>query len=150
MVVKDIMATDIKAISVDMNAKEALELLIKYEISGLPVLDKDNKLAGMFTEKEVLSHILPSYIEKVGRFIYEDDPKSTRKKIQELSGVKVGQIMRKSVVTTAVDVRIVEVARVMLTQKVRRLPVLDKAGTVVGIIARCDVLKAMLKQTHNT
>lgn len=148
MVIKDIMVTDVKAISTQMSAKEALELLIQYEISGLPVVDQDKKLVGMFTEKEVFAHILPSYIEKVGRFIYEDDPKSSRKKFQELGNIQVSQIMRKAVVTTREDVHLVEVARIMLTQKIRRLPVLDQGGKMVGIVARSDVLKAMLRQAN--
>jgi CBS-domain-containing membrane protein len=149
MEVKDIMITDIKRITDDMNAQQALDLLFKYQISGLPVVDKDNKLVGMFTEKEVITHILPSYVEKVGRFIYEDDPKSTKKKLQELSTVKVSQLMRKAVVTVTANIHLAEVARIMLTQHARRLPVIDVSGAVIGIVARCDVLKAMASQARS-
>jgi CBS domain-containing protein len=102
----------------------------------------------VFTEKEILSYILPSYIEKVGRFIYKENPKSTRRKFTELGKVKVAQLMRKDVVTTTEDTTLCEVARVMLAQKARRLPVLDKNGKVVGIVARCDVLKAFAKEAE--
>ncbi len=148
MRVKDIMVRDIRTIPSDMNVKEALELLFKYEISGLPVVDNEKKLVGMFTEKDVLSYILPSYIEKVGRFIYEEDPKSTKKKFQELASVKVSQLMRKTVVSTTEDTNLSEAARIMLTQKARRLPVVDTSGKIIGIVARCDVLKAIAKQTE--
>ncbi|MEW6102041.1 MAG: CBS domain-containing protein [Candidatus Omnitrophota bacterium] len=147
MRVKDIMTKDVVSLKPDDSAFEALELLFKMQISGLPVIDGQGKLAGMFTEKEVLSFILPGYIEKVGRFIYEADPKSTKKKFLELSGVKVSQLMRKDVVTTQEEVTSSEVARVMLTQKARRLPVIDKNGKVLGIISRCDILKTMAKET---
>jgi CBS domain-containing protein len=116
------------------------------QISGLPVIDEEGKLKGMFTEKDVLSYTLPSYIEKVGRFIYEENPKSTKKKFTQLSNIKVGQLMRREVVTTTEDTTLCEVARVMLTQKARRLPVIDKSGNVVGIIARGDVLKAFARE----
>lgn len=146
MRIKEIMIKDVTSVFPEVTAAEALGLLQKLEISGLPVIDDKGKLVGMFTEKEVLSYILPSYIEKVGRFVYEENPKSTRRKFLELSKVKVGQIMRKEVVTTTEDVTLCEVARVMLTQKARRLPVVDKESKVLGIVARCDLLKALAKE----
>lgn len=146
MKIKEIMTTNVSSISPDANVIEALELLQKKEISGLPVIDANEKLVGMFTEKDILSYILPSYIEKVGRFIYEENPKGIKKKFMELSSIKVSQIMRKEVVITTEDTTLCEVARIMLTQKARRIPVLDESGKVVGIVARCDILKAMAKE----
>jgi CBS domain-containing protein len=143
MKVQNVMVREVISIRPDISARQALELLFKNQISGLPVIDETGKLVGMFTEKDVLSFVLPSYIEKVGRFIYQDDPKSTKKKFFELDTVKVQQMMRKDVVTTTEETSLCEVARIMLTQKARRLPVLNKDGKVIGIIARCDVVKAL-------
>ena len=146
MKVKEIMTRDVVGINPDVDAQEALALLFSKKISGLPVIDAQGKLMGMFTEKDILSYILPSYIEKVGRFVYEEDPKSAAKKFSELNKVKVSQLMRKLVVTTTEDATLCEVARVMLTQKARRIPVLDKAGRMSGIVARCDILRALAKE----
>ena len=150
MKVKEIMVKDVTSISPETGADEALDLLEKMQISGLPVIDENGKLVGMFTEKDILSYILPSYIERVGRFIYEENPKSTKKKFMELSKIKVRQLMRKDVVTTTEDTTLCEVARVMLTQKARRIPVVDKSGKVVGIVARCDILKAFAKEAEKS
>lgn len=150
MKVKDIMIKDVVSVKPEENVMETLTLLFKMQISGLPVIDAQGKLVGMFTEKEVLTYILPSYIDKVGRFIYEENPKSTKKKLQELAKMKIQQLMRRDVVTTAEDTTLCEVARIILTQKARRLPVIDKTGKIVGIIARCDVLKAMAQEADLT
>ncbi|PIP20804.1 MAG: hypothetical protein COX40_02800 [Candidatus Omnitrophica bacterium CG23_combo_of_CG06-09_8_20_14_all_40_11] len=150
MKVEEIMIRDVASISPETGVDEALDLLEKMQISGLPVIDENGKLEGMFTEKDILSYILPSYIEKVGRFIYEENPKSTKKKFMELSKIKVRQLMRKDVVTTTEDTTLCEVARIMLTQKARRIPVVDKSGKVVGIVARCDILKAFAKEVEKS
>ena len=150
MKVKEIMVKDVTSISPETGADEALDLLEKMQISGLPVIDENGKLVGMFTEKDILSYILPSYIERVGRFIYEENPKSTKKKFMELNKIKVRQLMRKDVVTTTEDTALCEVARIMLTQKARRIPVIDKSGKVVGIVARCDILKAFAKEAEKS
>lgn len=146
MKVKEIMIKDVISTRPDDNAQDALRLLFKMQISGLPVIDEKGRLVGMFTEKDILAHILPSYIEKVGRFIYEGNPKSTKKKLSELSKIKVSQLMRRDVVTTTEDTALCEVARIMLTQRARRLPVLDKEKRVVGIVAREDIVRAYAKE----
>ncbi len=148
MKVKEVMIKDVTSLKPEDSAQAALGLLFKMKISGLPVVGRDGKLVGMFTEKGILRHILPSYVEKVGKFIYEENPKSTRKKFAALSSMKVSDIMRTEVVTTTEDVTLCEVARLMLTQRARRVPVVDKAGKVIGIIARCDILKAMAKEAQ--
>lgn len=147
MKVREIMTKKVTVISPDMKAPEALDLLQRMQISGLPVVGADGKLAGMFTEKEILARILPSYINNVGSFIYEENPKSTRKKFAELNTMKVGAIMRKEVVTTKEDTTLCEVARIMLTQKARRLPVIDNSGRIVGIVSRGDIVKAFIQES---
>lgn len=145
MKVKEIMTKEVTSLSPDANAKEALELLQKMQISGLPIIE-NKKLVGMFTEKEVLSAILPSYVEKVGSFVYQDNPKTVTKKILSLGSLKVKDVMRKEVVTVDEDTGLCEVARIMLTQKARRIPVFDKARNVIGIVSRGDVVKALFEE----
>jgi len=146
MKVKEIMTKEIVSVKPEDNAKEALDLLFKMEISGLPVINAQGKLVGMFTEKDVLSHTLPSYIEKVGRFVYEENPKSIKNKFQDLSNLSVSQLMRREVITIDEETSLCEVARIMLTQKIRRIPVLDKEKRVVGIVAREDIVKSYAKE----
>jgi len=148
MKIKEIMEKEVVSVKPDDTVRDALIFLFKMRISGLPVIDAQGKLVGMFTEKDVLSYILPSYIEKVGRFIYEENPKSIKKKFMELDKVKVSQLMRRDVITTDEDAALCEVARIVLTQKTRRLPVVDKSGRVVGIVAREDVVKAYAREAE--
>lgn len=146
MKVKDIMEKDITCISPETNAKKAFELLQKMQISGLPVIDDKNKLVGMFTEKEALSAILPSYIEKVGRFVYQDNPKAVKQKIANFCNMEVKDLTRHQVVTVDEDTNLYEVARIMLTQKTRRIPVINKENIVVGIVSRGDITKAVFEE----
>lgn len=148
MKIKEIMKKEVVSVKPEDNAMDVLNLLFKREISGLPVIDTQGKLVGMFTEKDILSYVLPSYIEKVGRYIYEENPKSIKKKFSDLSKIKVSQLMRREVITAKEDTTLCEVAKDMLTQKARRIPVLDKTGKVAGIVARCDVLKALAKEAE--
>lgn len=146
MKVKQVMTKEVKSLLPEMSAEEAAQALFKMQISGLPVIDDQGKLRGMFTEKDILKHILPSYLDRVGRFVYEENPKGIKSKVLDLSRIKVKDIMRKEIITVVEDTTLCEVARIMLTQKVRRIPVLDKEGKVVGIVARQDVVHELLRK----
>lgn len=148
MKVKEVMSKEVFSISPEMRVKEALKLLFEKHISGLPVIDFGGKLVGMFTEKDVLGHILPSYLERVGSFVYEMDSKTIKKKFQDLENLTVAQVMRKEVISVDEETILCEAARLMLTHKARRIPVLNKEKKVVGIIAREDILKAYAKEAE--
>ena len=146
MKVKDIMIKKVESILPEIPVSQALDLLSKNKISGLPVIDKENKLVGMLTEKDIIKYILPGYLKKVGTFVYEDNPKAIRNKVKELlEQRKVSDIMREEVITKGPDTSLSEVARTMLIERIRRIPIVDNEGKVVGIIAREDVVKAFIK-----
>jgi len=147
MKVEDIMVKKVKSILPSTSINEAIKELRKNRISGLPVIDQNNKLIGMLTEKGIMSYILPSYISKVGAFVYAENPKAIRNKVQELLGErKVQDIMREDVITISPEASLSELARIMLTKNVRRVPVVDKENKVVGIVAREDVLNAFIEK----
>jgi CBS domain-containing protein len=148
MKVKEIITRELKYLSGNESVKEALEIISSIGISGLPVIDKHRNLLGMFTEKDVLRVILPSYLKQVGGFVYEKNPKNIRKKLLSLSTVKVVDVMHKEIETVNEDTSLSEAARIMLVKNIRRIPVLDKNKKVIGIIARCDIVETFRKMAE--
>lgn len=144
MKINEIMTKKVRTLSPEVLVIEAIEILFDHKISGLPVVDTEGKLVGMFTEKDVLRAILPSYVSQVGSFVYENSPKTIKAKVGKLADFKVGQLMRKEVVKVLEDTPVCEVARIMLTQNVRRVPVVDAQDHILGIAARSDVLDNVL------
>ena len=144
MKIGEIMTRDVKTLTTDMPVTEAVRQLFEMKISGLPVVAADGKLVGLFTEKDVLRAILPSYVSQVGRFVYENSPKTIKFKVAKLADFKVGDLMRKDVVKVNVDATAAELAHIMLTQNVRRVPVVDASDKIQGIVARSDVLSQLL------
>jgi predicted transcriptional regulator len=146
MKVKDVMTKKVISLKPDDNAKDALNLLFNMKISGLPVIGEKGELCGMFTEKEIIAKILPSYMESVGKYAYQENPKAVKQKILEMAHLKVEDVMRKDVITVDEDAPLCEVAHMMYIQKARRLIVLNKAKEVAGIIARGDVVKFLFEE----
>ena len=148
MKVREVMQKDVKSLLPDMPVKDALDFIFKMRISGLPVIDKDGNLLGSFTEKNVLKIILPSYLSQVGRFVYEDNPKNIKNKFAKLSELKIIDVMSKGAYIINDDASLSEAARIMLVKDIRRIPVLDKGEKIVGIVSRCDILKALKKMAE--
>jgi CBS domain-containing protein len=147
MIVKDMMSTNVQSLSPDMTINDGLKKLFELKISGLPVIDKEGKLVGLFTEKEILKEILPSYVEKVGRFIYETDAtRRIEKKVQSFNELKVADVMRRDVMTTNINATLIEVMRILVTAEARRLPVVDENNKVIGIVSRHDIMRTLIEK----
>lgn len=143
--VKDIMSRDMKSVPPDMNAKDALKFLIEHDVSGLPVVEKDGTLVGVFTEREVLKAVLPVYLKDVGAFVYGENSKYELKKMAELDKFLVKDIMRREVSTVEEGASLSEASKIMLTKSERRIVVL-RNKKAVGVVTRCDVVKALAEK----
>lgn len=146
MKVKEIMTKKVVSFKPEDSIKDCIDTLFKMQISGLPVIDENGKLIGMLTEKEIIAKILPGYVENIGKFVYQENPKVVKQKIANLYTLKAKEVMRKEVVTTDEDATLCEVARVIIAQKARRIIVLNKSKEIAGIVARQDVLKALFEE----
>jgi CBS domain-containing protein len=104
----------------DASVEEAIELLLGKEISGLPVVDDDDRLVGVITEFALLA---VAYDRRVKNHT-------------------VSQHMTRELVTVDADDPISRVADLCIVHRVRRLPVM-RDGRLAGVIARRDVLRAL-------
>jgi CBS domain-containing protein len=116
----DIMTETLVTVRPTAPLREAIELLLSREISGLPVVDDDDRLVGIITEFALMA---VAYDKKV-----LDEPVS-RHMTSELLTVEAKDPVRK-------------IADLCVVHRVRRVPVLDN-GHLVGLVARRDVLRAM-------
>lgn len=143
--IKDIMSKEIKSLAPDMNAKDALKMLIENDMSGMPVIDEGQNLIGVFTEREILKAILPVYVKQVGQFIYAEDSKGEIKKLAAMDRFRVKDLMRKDVPTIDENASLTEASKIMLTRSERRIIVTaDKKP--VGVVTRYDVVRALARK----
>jgi len=130
--------------------------LRENKISGAPVVDKEGKLAGIISEGDIMrlievhsphiNLILPApldLIELPVRMKYEID--EIAEDMNKAASLLIGEIMTKKVVTIDPDSDISDAAQLMDTHDVKRLPVVDSAGKMVGIITRGDIIGAMVR-----
>ncbi len=142
--VSDIMTKDVLAVRKDIDLHEAARILSERRISGMPVVDKENKVIGVISEADILS-LAGMKREHTFRDILRHmlgEPLPSHKK-----GDKVGDVMSAPPITTGPERDIREVAAILDERRIKRLPVVDRAGMLVGIVSRADIVRAMGKKT---
>ncbi|MBI2363921.1 MAG: CBS domain-containing protein [Deltaproteobacteria bacterium] len=116
---KDIMTRDIITVTPNMSVKKLAMLLIKSQISGAPVSGKNGKIVGVVSEADIVA--------KKGR--------------------DVRAIMSKKVISIAEETSVEQIARLMTTHGIKRLPVM-RGDDIVGIVSRADIVNAVALGTH--
>ncbi len=136
--VKDVMSTPVVAVRRDASFKEMAAKLRGYRVSAFPVIDEDGKVIGVVSEADLLAkealaddHTgIHGAITGVWR----------HKEYEKAEGLTAGDLMTHPAMTVRPEDPVEHAARLMYTLQVKRLPVVDAGGRLVGIISRADVL----------
>ncbi len=140
MRVRDAMTKDVISLNKFDDIGQAVRLLAEKNISGLPVVDRENRIVGIVSEADVVSMVgsrRAHTFKEILRSIV-GHPLPERK-----MGHLVGDIMTSPAITVLADTEISEAVRLMDGRRIRRLPVVDKDERLVGLISRSDIVKAM-------
>lgn len=107
-------------------------------VKGLPVLDAEGKMVGFLSIGDILKAVFPSYMSlmNLGDFTWDGMVEDFARKAACKS---VSQVMTTHVVTVPEDAPLMECIDHMLKSNVKRLPVTDKTGRVVGMLYERDV-----------
>lgn len=146
---KDIMTKDVITVRPDTSIEALSSLLVKYEISGVPVVDDSGELYGIVTDNDLISrnkrlHI-PTVVSFLDAAIYLESSKKFEQEVKRLTATRVGDICVRKVVTIGEDTTVVDIATIMSEKKVHLLPVI-KAGKLAGIVGKRDMVKAVARQ----
>lgn len=148
MLAKDVMAKDVLTVNETDNIEKVVTILLNNRISGVPVINEDNKVIGVLTEGDLLKkekepHV-PSYIQVLGSILYVEGVKEYEDDLKKLISSKVSGMMTKKVITVLEDEKIEKVATIMVENRINRVPVTNTEGKLVGIIGRSDLIKLLL------
>ena len=144
MIVSDVMTRKVLSVAPDDTVDNAVNLMLRHGISGLLVVDAQGTLAGVVTEGDLLRR------DEIGTERHRPwwlrvlvSPGKQALDFTRTHGRKVSDIMTPEVICVDVATPLEEVVETMEKQRVKRLAVTEK-GHVVGVIARSDLLRALL------
>jgi len=116
--VKDAMTRRVLSIHPQATLEEAIRLLLKHNISGVPVIDDNGRLCGIVTQHQLLE------------VLYEPTVKHSR----------VEECMTREVITIDEEALLATATNYFVLHRIRRIPVMRK-GKVIGILSRQDLLQ---------
>ena len=131
--VKDVMTTEVVAVRREVTFKELAAALRRYRVSALPVVDDTGKVLGVVSEADLLAK---EVLADPGVFAELVD----RKDVRKAKGLTAGDLMTRPPVTASPDDPVEQAAQMMHFLRVKRLPVVNSGGQLVGIVSRADVL----------
>ena len=119
MFAKDIMTRDVITVSPTATIKNLAMTLIKNQISGAPVAGRNGKIIGVVSEADIVAK----------------------------KGKDVKTIMSKNIISVSEETAVEDIARLMTTHRIKRLPVM-RGSDVVGIVSRADIVSAIALGKH--
>lgn len=141
--VSTVMTTRVISTMPDVDLHEAARLLSENRISGMPVVDGQNRVIGIISEADLLllagmqeGHTFRDILHRILR-----EPVPARK-----PGDKVQDVMSFPPITAKADDDVSEVANILDERRIKRLPVVDDSGKLLGIISRADIVRAIGKK----
>ncbi|MBI4848452.1 MAG: CBS domain-containing protein [Nitrospirae bacterium] len=142
---KDIMTKDVITVKPEATVEELARLFMNNKISGVPVTDENKNLIGIVTENDLISqnkrlHI-PTVIRLFDAFILLGSGR-IEDEIRKMAATTVDEICARKVVSITEETTVEEIATIMAEQHIHLLPVL-RGNTVVGIIGKADMVRAM-------
>ena len=146
-IVADIMTREVITVRRETTVRELAAIFQQHRFGSVPVVEDDNRLAGIVTASDLIEqgrnlHI-PTVISLFDWVIPLGGEKALERDLQRITAQTVGEICSEQVVTVAPDAPVSTAADIMSEQKLHALPVVDD-GCVVGMVSRIDIIRAMV------
>ena len=140
--VRAVMTPEVVTVGEQASFKEIAATMAEHRVSALPVLDDDGRLAGIVSEADLLlKEAFPEGLAG-GRLFQGHRQRVQRAKA---AGDTAAELMTTPAVTIGPDATVTEAARLLHRHGIKRLPVVDPAGPLLGIVSRADPLKVFLR-----
>jgi CBS domain-containing protein len=140
--VRDVMTTEVVTVEPRTPFRDIVVRLAEHRISAAPVLDAEGNVLGVVTEADLLLKQEHPDLELNVPLAW-----SRRRRLErdKAAAVVAGMLMTTPAVTVPPTATVTNAARHMHAAGVKRLPVVDEAGRLVGIVSRADLLKVFTR-----
>lgn len=144
--VGEVMTPEVIQAHQDTPFKDVARMLARHRISGLPVVDADDKVLGVISETDLMRRqAAQAERDRGDRFRLPALRRKARIAAAKARAMTAGQLMSTPAITVHPEQRVAEAARVMERHHIERLPVVDEEDRLIGIATRRDLLRVFLR-----
>jgi len=144
LMVKDIMRHDVAKVRPDDTLKDVANEMFRHRLSALAVVDENNRLLGVISDRDLIKAALPDYRTLISNLNYSLDVEPFEELLKREDKIKVSQLYREDFETTTPETRIVEVAAMMIFKDFTRVFVTEN-DNLVGILLRKDIVNMIIR-----
>ena len=143
----DVMTTNVITVVPDTSVQALATLLSERGISGVPVVDKDGRLVGIVSEGDLLHRAETGTERRIQRRrsrwldTFAADQEAARDYVKA-HGRSVQEIMTREVISVSDTTELADIATLLETKRIRRVPVV-RDGKLVGIVSRANLVRAL-------
>ena len=140
---RDIMTRQVLAVSFGTAIEAISRMLVSHRISGVPVVDGQNKTIGVVSESDIIFkeiHHQPHLLETLGNIILPEGAERAGR-----TGSTAAEIMTSPAVTAYEETPLKELIQTITERKIKRIIIIDREGVPLGIVSRIDIVKALGK-----
>ncbi|MES9846724.1 MAG: CBS domain-containing protein [Candidatus Sedimenticola sp. 6PFRAG5] len=143
MRVRDVMHPGVYTAKESDPIRSVAETLSRKRISGLPVVDEDNYLVGVISEKDILKALLPGYTQYLENPVQALDFQAMERSYGGVLQKSVSELMSHTVFSVCIDEPVMKAAAQMDLHSIRRIPVVDGERKLAGIVSLSDIHQAI-------
>ena len=144
LMVKDVMRHDVATVTPDDTLKDVANKMFRNRLSALAVVDENDKLLGVISDRDLIKAALPDYQALISNLNYSLDVEPFEELLKREDKIKVSQLFRDEYEVTTPETRIVEVAAMMIFKDVRRVFVTSD-DNLVGVLLRKDIVNMIIR-----
>lgn len=150
MAVSNIMTRKLITVTADTTIEDISKLIIANRISGVPVVDSDNRVVGMVTQSDIIFrqiHNEPTFAATTEDLVLLKEGMKAEKRFG--AGNTAKDIMTSPVITAHENDSIREVVELITKEKIKRVVIVDEEGRLVGIVSKMDIVRALGFEAKN-
>lgn len=141
--VRDVMTPKPVSVQTGDPADQVMKTLLSENFTGMPVVDLENRPVGVVSQSDLIYRAgMPVRLALMA----QSDPERLKTVIQDLSGKTSQEIMTTPAVTVQETDLLTHAVDTMLEKEVKRLPVVDTAGFLTGMLSRLDIFQTITRE----
>ena len=145
MKIKEVMVPDLTSVSADTPIKEAVKVMSRQRMVGLPVVDNDQNVIGIITESDIAKACLPGYYKELQNPSFIPDFDQFSQQAKKIAHFPVKEFMTREVFTVEENTSRTEAANLLFRKQLRIVPVV-RAGKLVGILTPSCLCKHAMEE----
>ena len=145
MKIKEAMIPDLTSVSADTPIKEAVKIMSRQRMVGLPVVDNDQNVIGIITESDIIKACLPVYYKELRNPSFIPDFDQFSQQAKKIAHLPVKEFMTTTVYSVEEDTSRTNAANLLFRKQLRIVPVV-RSGKLVGILTPSCLCKNAMQE----